>query len=167
MQFSSGQTVIHPHHGPATVTETFTRTVGGRPTDFVALEVHRTNLRVAVPVQKADEIGLRAVYAETETQELLEVLRGESEPHEEVWSRRVKANHDKLRLGDLLVTAAVVRDLIRRDEDNGLSPGEKEMLREARGKVASELALSLSLPDEEADALIESTVHEADSPADT
>jgi CarD family transcriptional regulator len=158
MRFTAGQTVIHPHHGPATVIEVFDRTMKGEVRHYLGLEAHRSTLRVAVPVEKVDEVGLRRVASETQARELLEVLRGPSDVMEETWSRRFKANQEKLRLGNLLVTAGVVRDLMRRETERGLSAGEKGMLRHAERPVLAELALSLSLADGEVEDLLRSTV---------
>ncbi len=158
MQFSAGQTVIHPHHGPVTVVETFERPVRGVPRRYLGLQVHRSNLRIAVPLDRTDEIGLRPVSAATQVSELLDVLRAPSDEQEETWSRRFKANQEKLRLGNLLTTAGVVRDLTRRQEERGLSYGEKDMLKHARRPVLAELALSLGLTDEDAERLLASAV---------
>ena len=58
------------------------------------------------------------------------------------WSRRYKANVEKLASGDVIKVAEVVRDLFRRDQDRGLSAGEKRMLAKARQILVSELALA-------------------------
>jgi RNA polymerase-interacting CarD/CdnL/TRCF family regulator len=48
------------------------------------------------------------------------------------WSRRYKANLEKLASGDLIQIVQVVRDLAERDASRGLSIGEKRMLARAR-----------------------------------
>ena len=58
------------------------------------------------------------------------------------WSRRYKANLEKLASGDVIRVAEVVRDLYRRDLDRGLSAGEKRMLAKAKQILVSELALA-------------------------
>ncbi|MFF0114427.1 CarD family transcriptional regulator [Streptomyces prasinus] len=156
MQFSEGQTLIHPHHGPATVTEVLDRSVNGKRRRYVQFQIHRTDLHIAVPLEKADEVGLRPVYAATQVQELLDVLRAPSDEQEEIWSRRFKANAEKLRAGDPLLSAGVVRDLVRRQAEHGLSAGERDMLKHARQPIVAELALALSLPDVEAEELLDS-----------
>ncbi|MFC5955829.1 CarD family transcriptional regulator [Streptomyces pratens] len=160
MQFSEGQTLVHPHHGPATVTEVLDRSVNGRSRRYVQFQIHRTDLRIAVPVDKAEEVGLRSVYATTQVQELLAVLRAPTGEQEEAWSRRFKANSETLRAGDPLLTAGVVRDLMRRQKERGLSAAEKDMLKHARLPILTELALALSLADEEAEKLLDSAVLE-------
>ncbi|SNR59110.1 CarD family transcriptional regulator [Blastococcus mobilis] len=159
MQFPKGRTVIHPQHGPATVVEVFSRSVNGASRDFIGLQVHRSDLRIGVPVDRADDVGLRPVSAPEQVEELLDVLRGPTGEQEETWSRRFKANQEKLRLGDLLVTAGVVRDLTRRQEERALSLGEKDQLKHARVPVLAELALALSLADEEAESLLASAIN--------
>ena len=48
------------------------------------------------------------------------------------WSRRYKANLEKLASGDLVPVVQVVRDLAERDASRALSAGEKRMLARAR-----------------------------------
>ena len=67
------------------------------------------------------------------------------------WSRRYKANLEKLASGDVNKVAEVVRDLWRRDQDRGLSAGEKRMLSKARQVLVSELALAKKVTEEEAE----------------
>ncbi|WP_329585606.1 CarD family transcriptional regulator [Streptomyces sp. NBC_01362] len=158
MQFSEGQTLIHPQHGPATVTEVLDRSVNGESRRYIQFRIHGTDLRIAVPVEKADAVGLRSVCTAVQVQELLDVLRAPTCEQEETWSRRFKANSERLRIGGLLLTAGVVRDLVRRQEKHGLSTGEKDMLKHARPPVLAELALALSLTDWETEKLFNSAI---------
>lgn len=48
------------------------------------------------------------------------------------WSRRYKANLEKLASHDLAKVTEVVRDLELREREHGLSAGEKGMLERAR-----------------------------------
>lgn len=158
MQFSQGQTVVHPHHGPATVTEIADRKIGATTAQYLVLQVHRTNLDIAVPVEKADEVGLRAVYGEVELRRLFEVLQAPSDEEEQSWARRLKANQEKLRNGDPLMTAGVVRDLSRRLTARGLSAGERDMLKQARRPLLAEIVLSLGVSDEQAEQMLDGAV---------
>ena len=158
MQFTEGQVVVHPHHGPATVTEIMTRKIRGVPTTYISLTVIATGLVSSVPLEKADEVGLREVFSGAQLDSLFEVLRAESGHEEQAWSRRFKENNEKLATGDLYVIAAVVRDLTRRLETKGLSAGEKDMLKNARKPLVAELALALSVTDDEAEAALDKAI---------
>ncbi|UYP19990.1 CarD family transcriptional regulator [Rhodococcus sp. Z13] len=158
MQFSTGQIVVHPHHGPATVAAITTRTIKQQPVSYLQLKVHSSDLTVALPLDKAEEIGLRDVYSSDELKKLFEILHTPTDHEEETWSRRFKENQDRLRSGDLHVTAAVVRDLTRREHRKGLSMGERTMLKAARTTVLTELCLGLSLPEEQAEQMLDSAI---------
>jgi CarD family transcriptional regulator len=91
---------------------------------------------------------------------VLEVLRA---PHTEEptnWSRRYKANVEKIASGDINKVAEVVRDLSRRDTDRGLSAGEKRMLAKARQILSSELALAKEIDEEAAERLLDDVLAE-------
>jgi CarD family transcriptional regulator len=164
MQFSEGQIIVHPHHGPAIVTGVTTRVIRGVPTDYLDLAIHHTNLTVAVPVASADEVGLRRVLDATGRQRLLDVLRAPTEHEEQGWSRRFKENQERLRTGDLQQIAVVVRDLTRRQSTKGVSAGEKDLLKHARQPLVTEFALSLSLTDEEAEEAVEAAILRQETP---
>ena len=79
-------------------------------------------------------------------------------PHTEEptnWSRRYKANLEKLASGDVNKVAEVVRDLWRRDQERGLSAGEKRMLAKARQILVGELALAESTDDAKAETILD------------
>ena len=71
------------------------------------------------------------------------------------WSRRYKANLEKLASGDVNKVAEVVRDLWRRDQERGLSAGEKRMLAKARQILVGELALAENTDDAKAEIILD------------
>jgi len=164
MQFSEGQIVVHPHHGPCTVTGVTTRAIRGIETRYIDLAVHAKGLGICVPLDNVAEVGLRQVLNAKGLNELLDVLRAPTEHEETGWSRRFKDNVEQLRVGDLLTTAKVVRDLTRRQAEKGVSWGEKDLLRHARQPVVTELAVALSLTEEEAGHAIEEAILHGVSP---
>jgi CarD family transcriptional regulator len=142
MVFNVGETVVYPHHGAALIQATETRTVKGVEKLYLVLKVAQGDLTVKVPADNAEIVGVRDVVDRTGLDPVFEVLRA---PHTEEptnWSRRYKANLEKLASGDVNKVAEVVRDLWRRDRERGLSAGEKRMLAKARQILVSELALA-------------------------
>ncbi|WP_127130337.1 CarD family transcriptional regulator [Georgenia sp. SYP-B2076] len=165
MEFVKGQTVVHPHHGPATITDVTTRSIRNVPKRYLTLDVHRTTLTISVPVAGAEEIGLRPVLDTAGLRELFDVLRAPTTHEEQGWSRRLKDNQERLRTGDLLVTSGVVRDMTRRLDERGLSFGEKDLLKEARRHLVAELAVSLGVTDERAGDMVDAAVLRGEEPA--
>lgn len=165
MQFTIGQTVIHPHHGPAIVRGFASRILKGRVIDYVDLEVLATSMSVSVPLASLADVGIRKVACSAQIAELTAVLCADSPPAENQWSRRVKGQRIEIATGDPLRIAAVVRDLIRRREERGLSMAEKEMLTECAQPLVAEVALSVDTNEEDALAVLEALVTERSNEA--
>ena len=95
-----------------------------------------------MPAENVDLVGVRDVIGKEGLDKVFEVLRAPFTEEPTNWSRRYKANLEKLASGDVIKVSEVVRDLWRRDQDRGLSAGEKRMLAKARQILISELALA-------------------------
>src|SRR5205814_8502569 len=65
------------------------------------------------------------------------------------WNRRFKHNRDKMKTGDILELAEVVRNLALRDHEKGLSTGEKQMFVKAKKILASELMYAKAMDEDE------------------
>ena len=137
MSFEIGQTVVYPHHGAATIEEVMTRTIRGEERTYLKLRVNQGDLEIQVPAENVDMVGVRDIVDE--------VLRAPYVEEPTNWSRRFKANQEKIATGDIVKVAEVVRDLTRRDDLKKLSTGEKRMLTKARSILTSELALARNI----------------------
>ena len=164
MEFRQGQTVIHPHHGPATVTGHMTRTVRGEIVEYAELTTD-AGMKVAVPIARAEEIGIREVANSNELDRLISVLCAETTYDEPRWSRRFKANKESINSGDPLQIAAVVRDLTRRRERQGISQGEKEMLNQASAPLIAEICLAVEVDEDDARSVMQQMILEGSSAA--
>ena len=151
MVFEVGETVVYPHHGAATIEEIKTRTIKGEEKMYLRLKVTQGDLMIEVPAENVDLVGVRDVVDEDGLKEVIAVLQAQDAEEAPNWSRRYKANLEKLASGDVLKVAEVVRDLWRRDRGKGLSAGEKRMLTKARQILTSELALAKKIDEEEAE----------------
>src|SRR5213592_4682495 len=146
MTFTVGETVVYPNHGAAVIENIETRQIKGEDKLYLVLRVPACNL---------DLVGVRDVVDKEGLDRVFEVLRA---PHTEEptnWSRRYKANLEKLASGDVIKVAEVVRDLWRRERDRGLSAGEKRMLAKARQILVSELALAENTNEDKAEAILD------------
>ncbi|AZA12765.1 CarD family transcriptional regulator [Corynebacterium choanae] len=154
MDFKVGDTVVYPHHGAAVIEGMEMRTVGGEEKQFLVLQIHQSDLTVKVPVDKAELVGVRDVVGEEGLRKVFSVLRETDVEEAGNWSRRYKANQERLTSGDVNKVAEVVRDLWRRDQDRGLSAGEKRMLNKARQILVGELALAEDVDHAKADEVL-------------
>ncbi|NYE96272.1 CarD family transcriptional regulator [Psychromicrobium silvestre] len=126
------------------------RTIRGEEKMYLKLKVAQGDLTIEVPAENVDLVGVRDVVDKAGLEHVFDVLRAEFTEEPTNWSRRYKANLEKLASGDVIKVAEVVRDLWRRDHDRGLSAGEKRMLAKARQILISELALAEKTDEEKA-----------------
>jgi CarD family transcriptional regulator len=155
MTFTVGETVVYPHHGAALIEAIETRSIKGEDRIYLVLKVAQGDLTVRVPADNAEYVGVRDVVGADGLERVFEILKA---PHTEEptnWSRRYKANVEKIASGDVNKVSEVVRDLWRRDRERGLSAGEKRMLAKARQILVSELALAEHTNEDKAEALLD------------
>ncbi|HTN54770.1 CarD family transcriptional regulator [Microbacterium sp. W4I4] len=155
MLFEVGETVVYPHHGAATIIEVKDRVIKGETKKYLKLNVTQGDLIIEVPAENVDLVGVRDVIGQEGLDHVFEVLRAPFTEEPTNWSRRYKANLEKLASGDVIKVSEVVRDLWRRDQDRGLSAGEKRMLAKARQILVSELALAEKVDEDKAGALLD------------
>ncbi len=156
MTFTVGETVVYPNHGAAVIEDIETRQIKGEDKLYLVLRiVSQTDLIVRVPACNLDLVGVRDVVDQAGLERVFDVLRAEHTEEPTNWSRRYKANLEKLASGDVNKVAEVVRDLWRREKDRGLSAGEKRMLAKARQILVSELALAEGTDEERAEILLD------------
>ncbi len=160
MAFKVGETVVYPHHGAATIEEIVVRKIKGVDTEYLVLRVNQGDLMIQVPAANVEDVGVRDVVDERGVEEVLDVLREADVEEPSNWSRRFKANQEKISNGDIVRVSEVVRDLSRRDADKGLSAGEKRMLMKARQILTSELALAREIDEDAAGELLDEVLQE-------
>ncbi len=139
-----------PPSRAATITEVKQRTIKGEKKLYLKLNVKQGDLTIEVPADNVDLVGVRDVIGRDGVNQVFDVLRQPFTEEPTNWSRRYKANLEKLASGDVIKVSEVVRDLWRRDQDRGLSAGEKRMLAKARQILISELALAEKTDEEKA-----------------
>jgi CarD family transcriptional regulator len=164
MSFAVGDKVVYPHHGAAIIEGKEKRAFDGKKTDYFILRITYGDLKVSIPVDKADEIGLRDVINDEEVEEVFAVLRKKEARMPTNWSRRFKNHVEKLKSGDIYQVAEVVRNLSLREADKGLSAGEKRMLARARQILVSELTFALNVDEEMAESRLDDVLAGRDVP---
>ena len=164
MTFAVGDKVVYPHHGAAIIEGKEKRAFDGKKTDYFILRITYGDLKVSIPVEKADEIGLREVINDEEVEEVFAVLRKKEARMPTNWSRRFKNHVEKLKSGDIYQVAEVVRNLSLREADKGLSAGEKRMLARARQILVSELTFALNVDEEMAESRLDDVLAGRDVP---
>ncbi len=148
--FDVGDKVVYPHHGAGTVVKKELRDVLGDKREYLTIQILHNDMTVNVPTENAERVGLRWVIDEEMVEVVVKALSGGSTDMPKNWNRRFKHNRDKMKTGDILELAEVVRNLSLRDHEKGLSTGEKQMFVKAKKILASELMYAKGMDEEQA-----------------
>ena len=171
MKFKKGDTIIYPQHGACIVMGTKKMEAFGEKREYLILQTVINEMTLKVPVNMAEEVGVRSPVSADELEDLVAVL---SKPDPRVpsnWSRRFKNHQEKLKSGDVYQVAEVVRNLAARNRDASLSAAERTMYERARVNLISEISPALKVTAEEAEdyldaALAKGVLKPAKTPAD-
>ncbi len=148
--YKVGDKVVYPHHGAGTVVKKEKREVLGEKREYLTIKILHNDMTVNVPAENAEAVGLRKVIGEDMVKVVVKALTGGGTQMPKNWNRRFKHNRDKMKTGDILELAEVVRNLSLRDSEKGLSTGEKQMFVKAKKILASELMYAKDMDEEEA-----------------
>ena len=151
MKFTKGETVIYPQHGACVVKGTKKMEAFGEKREYLILETVINEMVLKVPVEKADEVGVRPPVSPDELEDLVSVLAKPDPRVPSNWSRRFKNHQEKLKSGDVYQVAEVVRNLAARNRDAALSAAERTMYERARVNLISEIAPALKVSAEAAE----------------
>jgi CarD family transcriptional regulator len=153
--FTKGSAVIYPQHGAGKIVDVVTKTVGDVERDYFVVDLELQELRVWVPVDEAEELGVREPTPADELEDLFELLSDHDVRIPANFSRRMKNNQRRMNDGDVWQLAEVVRNLAVRRDRKHLSPSEKTLYLHARNLLVAELALSLGVSAEAAEAKLD------------
>ena len=77
MQYSVGDKVVHPHHGPGRVANVERRELMDGPKRYYVIDIPGQGLTVRFPVGRADDVGMRLAISQSRLPQVLSTLRSE------------------------------------------------------------------------------------------
>jgi CarD family transcriptional regulator len=163
IDFSIGDNVVYPHHGAGQVIKKEKKEILGETREYLTIKILHNDMTVMVPCENAGKAGLRRVIDEDTVKKVLGVLSDEVSEMPKNWNRRFKHNRDKIKTGDIYELAEVVRNLAVREQDKGLSTGEKQMYTRAKKILASEMMYALEKTEDEAEAYLDDLLQRSDT----
>lgn len=140
--FKIGDKIVYPMHGAGVIESVEEREILGDKRRYYVLKMPIGDMKVMIPINNVNDIGLRRVIDEDGVSRVLSILKEREAIINTNWNRRYRANLEKIKSGNIFELAEVVRNLSQRDKEKGLSTGEKKMLDNARQILISELVLA-------------------------
>ena len=143
VQFEVGDNAVYPAQGVAEVMGIDEKEISGKIHRFYSLRVLDSDMRILVPVDKAEQVGLRPVVREPQIREVFDILK-DKDVHvdKQTWNRRYRGFMEKIKTGSLFEVAEVFRDLYRLKTTKTLSFGERRMLDTAKNLIVKELSVA-------------------------
>ena len=160
MTFGVGDTVVYPQHGAGEILDIVEQDFQGVPRLFYNIRILHNDMTVMVPVDGVEKAGIRAVMTEPMVDEVLGVLRDDPTKMPKDWNRRIKHNREKIKSGDVLEIADVLRNLALRQQEKGLSTGEKQMYGKVKRLLASEVMCAKRIREDDALRLLDGILAE-------
>ena len=149
--FQVGDKVVHPMHGAGIVNSIVQKKVDGVVRDYYILKLPNRSMVVMIPTDSSDEIGVRPVVDREQADRVLAAIPTIQVEMTSNWNHRYRENMERMKSGDLLEVARVIKGLTARDMKRGLSTGERKMLHAAKQILISEIVLSKSVSYESAE----------------
>ena len=140
--FQIGDKVVHPMHGAGIVDSIVQKEVNGVTREYYILKLPVRSMVVMVPTEHSGEIGVRPVVGSAEADSILASISQLPVEAVSSWNRRYRMNMERMKSGNLFEVARVVKSLTLRENDRGLSTGERKMLHAAKQILISELVMS-------------------------
>jgi len=153
--FNIGDKVVYPMHGAGVIEAIEEKEILGEKHKYYIMRIPTNNMKIMVPINNVEEIGIRQVVSDEEIDEVFKVLKGSKSKMPANWNHRYRVNLEKIKSGNIFQVAEVVRNLSLREREKGLSTGERRMLENAKQILISEIVLCKNIGVDEAGKLIE------------
>ena len=143
MQFEVGDKAVVPSHGVGIVKEISSVDMDGETYAMYVIKILDNGLTYSVPVNNLGANGIREVIPLEAVDKVYEVLKDRETPADkQTWNRRYREYMNKIKTGDPLEVAAVLRDLARLKSEKTLSFGERKMYDQAHSLIVQEVAVA-------------------------
>ena len=156
--FNIGDKIVYPMHGAGTIDAIEEKNILGEKQNYYIIKMPG-EVKVMVPTEKAEEVGVRSIINKEEAAKVMSVLGQNETEMSQNWNKRYRDNMDKMKSGDIYEVADVVRNLSFKQKEKGLSTGEKKMLNNAKQILVSELVLAEHASQEEVEKLVENKIN--------
>lgn len=155
MSFKVGQKVVYPNHGVSLIEKIEEGEIDGHEQTYYHLRLLSNNSKVMIPKGNLELVGLRPLASTKEVDRLMDLLEDGNVDTYKDWKGRYKQNLDKMKTGDLLEVARVLKNLRLVSQKKSLSFREKKMYERAKYFIVSEVAHVKDLRESKAEASVE------------
>lgn len=154
--FDIGDKIVYPMHGAGVIESIEEREILGCKQQYYIVKIPVGDMKVMIPINNVDCIGIREIIGANEVEKVLNLLKDQNADITSNWNKRYRENMMKIKSGNIFEVAEVVKTLMVREKEKGLSTGEKKMLNNAKQILISELVLAKGANQSEIEDIIDS-----------
>lgn len=158
IMFSIGDKIVYPMHGAGIIESIEEREILGERKRYYVMKMPVGDMKVMIPINNVDGIGIRDIIDKSDADKVFKSLKIKCDEQTTNWNKRYRENMDKIKSGDVFEVADVVKSLVLRERNKGLSTGERKMLNSAKQILISELVLAKNMNPIDVEVLINTTI---------
>ena len=141
--FKVGDLAVYPAQGVGVIEAIESREYMGSKQLFYVMKIMSNDMKIMIPTDSAESVGLREIIAEEEIPKVYEILRNKDVTiDKQTWNKRYKEYLDKIKTGSVFEIARVLRDLCILKSDKNLSFGERKMMDTAKSLLVKEISVA-------------------------
>lgn len=129
-------------HGAGVIESIIEEKISGKLIQFYVFKMPISGLTLKIPTANTDVIGIRNILSVPEVEEVIAKIPALGVDMTANWNHRYRENMERIKSGDLIEVSGVIKALMHRDSERGLSNGERKMLHSAKQILISEIVLS-------------------------
>ncbi|MCX7710024.1 MAG: CarD family transcriptional regulator [Clostridia bacterium] len=152
--YSIGDKIVYPMHGAGVIESIEEKEILGQKQSYYVMKMPIGDMKVMIPTHNINGIGIRDVITPSDVEKVFEILSDQKLGISTNWNKRYRENMIKIKSGNIFEVADVVRSLMIREREKGLSTGERKMLNSAKQILISELVLAKNMKQLEIEGLI-------------
>jgi CarD family transcriptional regulator len=154
LRYKKNQQIVYPLQGVGKVVSIEERPFRATRLLYYIIYLEVSDMTVMVPVERADELGIRPIVDKRESQKALKLISEDYEPIPADWKLRYQMNLDLLKKGSVLDIATVVRALYHRSRIKELPILERKLYDNALRLLVDEISFSLDKSKTEVEELV-------------
>lgn len=141
--FKVGDMAVYPAQGVGVIEAIENREVMGSKQLFYIMKIMGNGMKIMIPMNGAEAVGLREVIAREEIPKIYEILRNKDVTvDKQTWNKRYREYLEKIKTGSVFEIARVLRDLFILKSDKNLSFGERKMMDTAKNLLVKEISVA-------------------------
>lgn len=152
--YQKNQKIVYPSQGVGIITDITEKTFKEKQLTYYIIYLEVSDMTVMVPVDKVEELGIRAIVSPEEAERALEMIGEKYEPIPTDWKLRYQMNLDLLKKGSVMDIAAIVRSLYHRSKIKELPVLERKLYDSAKKLLEDEISFALEKTAKEVEALL-------------